>query len=247
MNQEIVAAPRIDLTAVAPYRPGLSFLLGIVAPLVAIAAQSTLGDMRLELPGLRFLNLFPLFSYGVVAMEMLTLAVWLKRGGRLGRWTGFVAGVLLAGSLFAGLLGLVLLPFSMIGLLVGIGVLGFVPLATCYVFFRNGVIAYHSAAMGSVFLRVEATVILGGVLVFAIPGVAQSTASLAVRAAVRGVGNGDPHATAKLQILPAFLYRDRLVWAYQWEHDAIRRDRLARAFKALCGEDIESRLWRLND
>src|SRR3954454_16294240 len=112
-----------------PFRPLLSTFLGIVAPLLCIAIQFTIfPELIDDLPGLSFLNTYPLLNYGIVALEILTLATWLSLGGRVGRGGGVIAGLLLAGSGFSGLLGVVLLPFSLIGLVALIGVLGLVPL-----------------------------------------------------------------------------------------------------------------------
>ncbi len=232
----------------APYRPVRSAVMGIVAPVLCIIIQFSLfTDLMYELPGLRFLNTFPLFNYGIVTLEALALAIWLSMGERVGRWAGLVSGMLLAGSLFAGVLGLVLLPFSLAGLLVGIGILGLIPLFTAHVFLRNGIRAYRLARSGTDTPRVWASVVLGGAIVIAFPGAAQARLSWAVQAAVTGVIRGDPAATARLRGWPSFVYRDRLVWAYQGEADAVRRQRIAGAFKELYGEDIGFRLRRLND
>jgi hypothetical protein len=41
--------------------------------------------------------------------------------------------------------------------------------------------------------------------------------------------------------------RDRLVWSYAAERGPARKNRLAEAYKELTGEDVESRLARLED
>ena len=67
----------------------------------------------------------------MIGVGIATLVLCLSLGSRLGSWgCGIASGVLLACSLFAGGLGLVLLPFSLIGLFALIGVLGFVPFLT---------------------------------------------------------------------------------------------------------------------
>src|SRR5918993_1034882 len=95
---------------------------GLALPVACFALESVLLPALGWLPGLVFFHRYRLFGYGVVAFELATLAAWLRLGPRLGRWNAMVAGVLLAGSLFAGVLGLVLLPFAIPGVLVlGIG------------------------------------------------------------------------------------------------------------------------------
>jgi hypothetical protein len=53
------------------------------------------------------------------------------------RASALLGDVLLAGGIFSFLLGLALLPFSLMGLLILIGIFGFTPFITSFVFFRN--------------------------------------------------------------------------------------------------------------
>ena len=47
--------------------------------------------------GLRFINVYWLFAYGVIGVEMVVLTLRLAFGARLGAWNGPIAGVLFAG------------------------------------------------------------------------------------------------------------------------------------------------------
>jgi hypothetical protein len=225
-----------------------SVLMGIIAPIVCLALQPVLlpGD-RFVLPGLGFINAHRLFGYGVIGLEILALSAWLACGDRLGVWCGPLSGVLFAGALFAGGLGLVLLPFSLIGLLAIIGVLGFVPLFTARVFYRNGVLGYRHAGKYLGSTRLRASALLGAILVVGVPGAIQVGVSLVVRSAIRGVVEGEPSAMNRLRAWSAFVDRDRLVRAYEAEQDPVRKERLARAYKELTSDDVESRLSILND
>lgn len=228
--------------------PTFSIFAGIVAPIVCFAIQRVLlADDIFWLPGLRFINIFWLFGYGLIGLEMLALALRLAFGTRLGGWNGPVSGVLLVGALFAGGLGLVLLPFSLIGLLMIIGALGFIPFLTAAVYYAHAVEAYRQARQVMAGERLVAAVLLGALLVVGIPGAVQARVSLAVRSAIRDVAAGNPGALAKLRAWYRFAPRDRLVWAYAAEQDQTRKRRLADAYKALTGEDVESRLIRLVD
>jgi len=86
----------------------------------------------------------------VIGVGIATLVLWLSLGSRLGSWgCGIASGVLLACSLFAGGLGLVLLQFSLIGLFALIGVLGFVPFLMATTIARNGIRAFiHARTRG---------------------------------------------------------------------------------------------------
>jgi hypothetical protein len=183
-----------------PFRPVLSAFLGIVAPVFCIVVQLTFfPELIYDLPGLRFLNTYPLFNYGIVAMEILALAIWLARGERVGPCGGFVSGVLLAGSLFAGLLGIVLLPFSLIGLMVGIGILGLVPLLTSFIYYRNGRSASFLARIRMGFRPALGSLLLGVVLVSCAPAAVEGWVSGLVSTQIQQIAVGAPGATRVLR------------------------------------------------
>jgi len=82
---------------------------------------------------------FQLFAYAVGAIEIITLSLWLfprfyPRG--IGKVYG---SLMLAGAIFSFTLGIILLPFTLFGLFFIIGILGFVPFLTGFVFLRNGI------------------------------------------------------------------------------------------------------------
>ncbi|NQU26429.1 MAG: hypothetical protein HQ567_34520 [Candidatus Nealsonbacteria bacterium] len=82
-----------------------------------------------------------------IVLQIVVLAFWLVAGPWLGRFAATVAGVLWCGVIMAGLLGIVLLPMSLLGTLLaaGVGLLGFVPFLTAVVFARNAVRATRQA------------------------------------------------------------------------------------------------------
>lgn len=184
----------------------------------------------------------------MIGVGIATLVLWLSLGSRLGSWgCGVASGVLLACSLFAGGLGLVLLPFSLIGLMILIGALGLVPFLTATTFARNGIRAYIHARTMTGRRRAWRSMVLGEALVIGVPGVLQSVVSRAVRHAIADVARGDPSAMARLRAWSRYAPRDGLVWSYVAEADPVRKERLARAYHDLTGEDVQQRLRRLDD
>jgi hypothetical protein len=155
--------------------------------------------------------------------------------------------VLFAGALFAGGLGVVLLPFSVIGLVAIIGLLGFVPFLTAVVYYVNAVEAYHHARKVARGQRRFGSALLGALLVIGVPGAVQALVSLAVQSAIRDLAAGKSAAMLTLRGWYRFAPRDSLVWSYAAERDPVRKQRLANAYKELNGEDVESRLARLED
>ena len=63
------------------------------------------------------------YAYMVSGVEILLLLTWLIWGKQLRPRTGLVGGILMAGALFSGVIGVLILPFSLLGLALGIGIL----------------------------------------------------------------------------------------------------------------------------
>ena len=229
----------------SPFFVVFSIIFGIIAPVFCLAVWHVLLG-RFDLPGLTFIALFPFFSYGVIGLEILVLSLWLGFADRIGAWSGLFAGILSAGSLFAGVLGLVLLPFSLIFLIFVIGALGLVPLFTAYAFFRN-CRAYERARGLKGGAMIWAAPLLGMTLAFGVPGMIQVRVSLVLRSAIREIMVGDPAGTARLRAWFPSAYRDHLARSYSAERGPVSRERLARAFQSLTGEDIDSWAARFND
>jgi len=110
-------------------------VLGIIVPVQCLILDPVVfrfHDGLMSGPGI--LQPFRIFAYTSIGLGMLALSLWLLLGDRIQWASAFLAGVFLYGALFACLLGILLLPMSFIGLLVGIGVLGFTPFLSSLVF-----------------------------------------------------------------------------------------------------------------
>lgn len=185
------------------------------------------------------------FASGAIGLGFFSLAVWLS----IRKPSALLAGLLAGGALFALLLGLVLLPFSAVGLLLVIGILGFSPFATAFVFWRNAVRAFPRPWPGRT--AVKAVAVLGLTLAWAGPWAAQRYVTHEVSQAFEMVQSDDPtaaqHGVAVLKRLWVFADFDRLVTEYESEADQGRRARLAGAYRELTGLEIEHRLAVLRD
>ena len=95
------------------------------------------------------------------------------------------------------------LPFAIPGVLVfGIGLLGFVPLFTSHIYYRNGRAAFRQAESRLGSRGLFEAVAWGAILVYGIPGLIQARISLTTRAALREVIEGDgPAARAAVERL----------------------------------------------
>ncbi|MCA1635520.1 MAG: hypothetical protein LC802_17965 [Acidobacteria bacterium] len=199
------------------------------------------------------LESFQAFTYIIAALEIVTLLLWLVARGRLGEWATAAGGVLLAGALFCCAVGLVLLPFSLIGLLLLIGTLGFTPFLTGFVYLRNGARAARLARNGlSWRANFVGSLVVGAALAFGLAALGHVGVSRFVSASVEGVLAGRELSASSSRALRAVGWLadaefDRLAWDYNGERDPARRERLASAYRELTAEDLETRLRRLAD
>lgn len=114
---------------------------GIVLPIACL-----IGDpFVFSASGQGILRGCSLFVYTFTGMEIVALCVWLAVRNRLGEWNGMAAGIFFIGAVLSAGLGVLLLPFSLLGLLILVGIWGFIPFFTAVVYFRAGVVAMAQA------------------------------------------------------------------------------------------------------
>lgn len=194
---------------------------------------------------------YKILVYLFSGLSIVTLSLWLVMGSRIGWPGGVVAGVLLSGSLCSLLIGLLILPLTLFGLLLLIGVLGFIPFVTSFVYLRNSVRASNRAKVSSGRPRLAASLLLGAALAVGPPALAHRQLSREVTrlmdALLRGDARAAESAVRRLRYLGWAVDVDEMVRAYSREPDPARRDNLARAYKEITGEDIKTRLAVLVD
>jgi len=161
--------------------------------------------------------------------------------------------VMTAGALFSLVVGVVLLPFSLLGLMFLIGVLGFSPFLAALVYWRNGGRARREATRFLTAGQRKWLPLGAGLVALALPALAQLEVSRLIARSVPELASGDAaraeSAARTLQLVGwvADADLDQLVWAYSKETDAARREQLARAYHEATGRDIEHRLMILLD
>jgi len=224
-------------------------VFGIFAPLLCLIFDpfvfrynSFLGSPLVE---------YRVFAYLGIILGTITLTCWLTFNHHIGlKWKGFFAGILLFGAIFASIGGIVLLPFSLLGLLAyGIGLLGFIPFITGFVFLRNGVraIRYQKQVSSSTEkTQYWTTLILGLSMIIAIPSYSQWQTSQIVLQGIQSILSGNIADSEKgVQSLKGAFWCDnacyeKLVDAYMKEKDESRRTILAKAYQEITGRNIES-------
>lgn len=112
---------------------------------------------------------YRLFAYMVSAIEIGMFLCWHTFRGDLRTLAAPFAGVFLAGGIFSTVIGIAILPFSLIGLLWVIGIAGFTPFFTGFVYWRNGIRAMKAQLNNSAFDHRYLLAFLAGVVVIAFP------------------------------------------------------------------------------
>ena len=232
-------------------------LFGMVAPILCFIFDPVV--FRSD-DGFALFPDYQAFAYLVSGIEILLLIVWRVWGGNQQSGAQLVAGMLMSGALFSGLIGLLLLPFSLMGLFLGIGVFGFIPFLTALVYFRNARRGFKVAAKPSTLRLLEqersitvsrnwlGATIIGAVLVVVPPAAMSLIAHRFVSQAMNVVINADELqadvAIEEIQYLRLFARPplDELLSAYQRSSEPLRKEKLKQRYLKLTGEDIEQRL-----
>lgn len=188
-----------------------------------------------------------LFAYTASALEIATLACWLFVIRKYPVWSRPAGGVMAAGALFSFVLGVAILPFSVIGMLfVGVGALGFIPFVTALVYLRNARRALRLNRRGSP-VRGGASAAFAFGLAFALgaPAVAQRGANAIIKGASAEVVAGGELSPLRQRVVRALALLSGetcydLAEEYGRQPDAERRARLAEAYREVTGKDISS-------
>jgi len=132
---------------------------GVVLPTICVAADPIVFSSFLG-EGDALLARYKIFAYLLSSVSIMAMAAWLLWGQRLGGLRPILGGLFMAGSAISLIVGLILLPFSLIGMLLLIGFLGFTPLFSSFVYFRNSVRAINGAKTAAPAWEVHQGVIL---------------------------------------------------------------------------------------
>lgn len=176
------------------------------------------------------------------------MAFFRDRSGSAG---AVIAGILVSGSLASLIIGIIILPLSIFGLLFLIGILGFTPFLVSFVYLRNGVRAFNTARPFAEAAILKASFLVGAFLITSPPALVHWHISRIVTESMNHLLRGDLRtadaATQSLRSVAWATDLDPLVRAYARETDQTRKGSLAKAYKEITGKDIETRLDFLLD
>jgi hypothetical protein len=121
------------------------WLFGVILPVLCVMADPIIFDSWLKNEE-ALLWMFKPFAYLLSFISIMAMMAWLIWGDKLKGVSAAISGLFFAGSLVSLGVGILISPLSVIGILfVGIGLLGFVPIISAFIYLRNATRAFRSA------------------------------------------------------------------------------------------------------
>ena len=148
-------------------------------------------------------------------------------------------------------IGIILSPFSLLGLIILIGALGFVPFFTAIVYLRNAVRAIRSARNVIDWQTIVYSAAFGGIFSFVIP----FAINMEIHRSLTVISKGDAAAIRseswKLRLAAPLVNVDMLAILYHRSSDEERKtprmEAIAELYKEMTGNNMEERSWVLMD
>jgi hypothetical protein len=195
---------------------------------------------------------FKPFAYLLSFVSIMAMAAFLIWGAKLNWLNGFLAGLFLCGGIVSFIVGLILFPFSVIGLFLLIGILGFTPLFSSFVYFRNGFRALQTAKP---FLEKSVliySVIFGALFSVVVPAVVNIDINRSLENIKHGDAQNVQEESLKLWIAAPLVNTEELFITYRYTSEytsagAEKREAIAALYKDMTGEEIENKLRKVMD
>lgn len=197
------------------------------------------------------LGSYQLFAYAITALQISLFVIWMVFGSHLEAWSRIIGGALISGAIFSAVIGLLILPYSLMGLMVVIGALGFIPFITAFIYWRVG---WRALTKEQTAPRSWINPILAGaILSLGIPALVSLYVTRTTANSIDAILHGSPQqaevAVGHLRWLPFIPQQnlEPLVQSYINEKDPVRKETLRKNYQALTGQDIDVKVGILND
>ena len=168
---------------------------------------------------------------------------WLIWGRKLGWLNAVFSGLFFVSGIVSLVVGVFLLPYSIFGLIVLIGALGFTPLFTSIVYVRNALRAFEAAELLEDDHLLVRSFFLGALISFSVPYVVNSEIDHLIKEIVSGDPATARQSAMKLRYVAPIACFDKLVFRYRHasneEKDSLRMQTIASIYQDLTGESIE--------
>ena len=222
-------------------------IFAVVMPIIVLLADPMVfkGGDQFWTRGL--LEDYQLLAYIVCSLQIGLFLAWRTWRRSLISLAPVFTGIFFGGAVFSSVIGVVLLPFSLIGLIVLIGALGFTPLLTAFVFLRNGIRAMRIQSPGATVSYRLTIATMSAVLAVALPIFVTWRVEAAISDSVdtliyANVAQSDEalRHLRTFRFVPLKFSR-RIGVAYSQEGDPVRRQKLNEAYRNITGIDLDTR------
>lgn len=225
------------------------WLFGVIMPVICFVFDPIVFKGESFEPAV--FGTFKPFAYILSFVLVMAMSAWLLWGKKLKGFNAAFAGLFLIGGLISFGIGIVLLPFSLLGLIFIIGILGFTPLFTSIVYLRTALRSYQTVKPFIEKKLLVHSFILSALLSFVLP----SVINLKVEQTLDEMQNGDAQtiraSAQRLEYLAPIVNFDFLARSYLLEKNDDpnneKRAALAEAYQELTGENLETKATRLAD
>jgi hypothetical protein len=189
---------------------------------------------------------FKPFAYLLSFVSVMSMMAFLIWGKKLKWLNAFLAGLFLVGGFISLGVGVVLFPFSVLGLIMLIGILGFTPLFSAFVFLRN---SYRAGVSAKPFLDGKVLIhslALTAILSIVIPSVANVRIKRALNRLTKGNAQTIRYEAQNLKYIVPLVNTTALVNRYRYEKSDEEKQALAEAYQTLTGENIKTKTNRID-
>lgn len=215
-------------------------IFGVVLPVVCFFFDPLV--FRSEMRGLgdASLGAYKPFAYILSFSLVMGVLAFLLFGEKLKWMNGFLSGLFFLGSAVSLAVGIFLFPFSLLGMIVLIGVLGFTPFFSAFVYARNAVRAYETAAFSLDARTLKHSAALSLVLSFCLPYLFNAQVAQGLKEMTRGDARTVRKIGARFWYIAPLVNFDPLVTAARTNSgdDAEAEKALAEVYFELTGEEI---------
>jgi hypothetical protein len=222
------------------------WIFGVVLPVACVFFDPIV--FKGGLGGTAFLGTYKPFAYILSFVSIMAMMAWLIWGAKLKWLNAFLAGLFFVGGIVSLGVGIILSPFSIIGMFLLIGFLGFTPLFSSIVYLRNSLRAYQSAeaflekrVLANSFFLIWITVI---------PSVTNLEINKALDAMIRGDAQTVRSKARTLKYVAPLVNFDRLLRAYPTGADAAsaeKRAAIAEVYLQFSNGDLDGKLRGIQD
>lgn len=210
---------------------------GVVLPIICFVFDPTVFKGSV-LGGTAELGFAKPFAYILSFSLIMAMSAWMIWGEKLKWLNAFLAGLFTVGAGISFIIGVILSPLSLLGLIIFIGILGFTPLFTAFVYFRSAFRAFQSAKPFLEKSVLRYSFVLAAIFSFVVPYVI----NVEIKKSMHAMLNGDAQtirATARnLKYVAPLTNFDDLGRKCDYDNRFLN-DEIHVAFREACAELVD--------